>query len=151
MRPGLILLVLCAAGCQITELPIAKSNAPEALIGCWQSEDGLSREVWTEDPSGWFLGYALDRTPDGEVGFFEHMRLEVMEGRFDTLVVTGGRDGDVVRFERAETDDIWLRFINPDHNFPQVIQYATIEGVLVAEISTLTGDGVRRFEKKPCP
>jgi len=59
-----------------------QTTAPESdvdlhpFVGCWENENGLEREGWTIDLSGWLIGYAASRDTDGNVTFFEHMRIE---------------------------------------------------------------------------
>ncbi len=120
------------------------------FIGCWESEDTLSREGWTIDPSGWLIGYAANRDEDNTVTFFESMRIERAKDVPDVLVVTGGQDDSTVRFIREETAEGTYRFVNTDHDYPQVITYWPSEGRLDAEISDITGKNKRRFPKAAC-
>jgi len=113
------------------------------FVGCWQSEDGLGIEGWTQDPSGWLFGYALNRDDEGDVKFFEQMRFD---GEF--LTVTGPND-DPTRFRQVKAGPEYI-FENPDHDYPQRIRYMPSSGRLDAEISLLDGSKIVRFEKLPC-
>ncbi len=126
-----------------------QSESVHPFVGCWDSEDGLSREGWTIDPSGWLIGYSANRDEQGKVTFFEHMRIERGDGP-DRLVVSG-LQGAPVAFTRVETENEKIyRFENADHDFPQVITYEPSEGRLDAWISDLNGNQKIPFNKAPC-
>lgn len=127
----------------------ADAEALHPFVGCWENETGLEREGWTIDPSGWLIGYAANRTEEGDVTFFEHMRVE-RSGEVETLVVSG-QDGSTVRFDRKLTDDpSEYRFENPDHDFPQVITYQRDGNRLNAWISNLDNSNRINFPKTAC-
>ncbi len=141
-----ILSVITLSGCAA---PAPTSQGTHPFIGCWQSDDGLSREVWAGDPSGWLFGYALNRTPENTVSFFEHMRIETADEK-SVLVVVGAK-GDIVRFPRETTQEKeTYRFVNADHDYPQVITYTPSAGRLDAVISLLDGSEAFPFKKRAC-
>ncbi|MEM9667400.1 MAG: DUF6265 family protein [Pseudomonadota bacterium] len=129
---------------------VPTAEAVHSFTGCWESEDKLFREVWIEDPSGWLIGYALDREQDNAVLFFEHMRIEQTEDGVETLVVTGVGDSDSVRFVRDPEAIDMHRFVNAEHDYPQVIAYRPTPFRLDAEISKLDGSDRREFKKRRC-
>ncbi|MEO1474865.1 MAG: DUF6265 family protein [Pseudomonadota bacterium] len=150
-RIGLTALLLSMSACQTAMPPLILEEGPShPMVGCWESADGLSREAWTIDPSGWLFGYALDRNEDNAVLFFESMRIERVPGQRDALVVTGGRDDQTIRFTRDSVGNAVFRFVNAAHDYPQVITYSVNNGRLDAEISMLDGSNVRRFAKQSC-
>ena len=84
----------------------APAQPPEIIhpfIGCWESEDGRSTEYWQHDRSGWMVGYSRNFDKDGNVSFFEHMRIEA--GDNGERLVVSGMAGAPVAFERVETDN----------------------------------------------
>ncbi|PHS38256.1 MAG: hypothetical protein COA91_08375 [Robiginitomaculum sp.] len=120
-----------------------------AFVGCWESADGLAREVWNMDPSGWLFGYALNRNTDGKITFFEHMRIENTDGM--QMLIVLGADSTTVGFARAKTKDSReFRFENPAHDFPQIIRYQRADKQLNAVISKLDGSSEIRFDKTAC-
>ena len=146
MRYALIATLFVSA-CQTS----ADKQTPveHPFIGCWESDDRLSREGWTIDPSGWLVGYAISRSADGNVEFYESMRIERGDGS-DVLVVTGA-DGSTTRFPRDKNSDgAEFRFVNAEHDFPQVIVYRAKSGRLDAEISFLDGKNSIEFLKSAC-
>jgi len=147
MRSTLFLsALLLASACQSTGVGEAGAHP---FVGCWESESGQSREVWVEDPSGWLFGYAANRNENGDVGFFEHMRVERSESG-EVFVAIGG-DISTTRFQRQDTSDAAeYRFVNSEHDYPQVIVYRTSPGRLDAEISLLDGSRRVDFKKAAC-
>ncbi len=145
-RSALVPVIMLSA-CQ---LPSGSAHGPKhPFVGCWESENKLSREGWTIDPSGWLVGYAISRIEDGEVEFYESMRIERGNGG-DVFVATGA-DGSTTRFSREKTDDASeFRFVNAEHDFPQVITYRTSPGRLDADISLLDGSNRVEFPKASC-
>jgi len=144
----LSLLSLSLAACsQGSNLDSADISHP--FVGCWENENGLEREGWTIDPSGWLIGYAASRDDAGNVTFFEHMRIERSKDP-ETLVVTG-QDGSETRFARrigeAATE---YRFENPDHDYPQVIVYKRNGDTLNAYIALMDGTKKVSFDKSTC-
>lgn len=143
----MLVLSLIFTACQ----PATETSAPEAVhpfVGCWENENGLEREGWTIDPSGWLIGYAASRDAEGNVTFFEHMRIE--RGDADVLVVTG-QDNSETRFTRRKTDNPdEFRFENPTHDFPQVIVYQRNGDALNAYIDLMSGGQRVSFDKRVC-
>jgi hypothetical protein len=147
----LICFAVLGAGCSNVKSPKIKQtmHADTPFVGCWESEDGLAREVWSRDPSGWLFGYALNRSETGDVLFFEQMRIE-KSGTSETLIVTAAQ-GPSVRFVREMTDKpSEYRFINGAHDFPQIITYRPTLSRLDATISRLDGTGAVPFNKRTC-
>jgi len=132
------------------QAPIQINNTDlHPFVGCWENENGLEREAWTEDPSGWLVGYAASRDADGNVTFFEHMRIEVA-GEGEVLVVTG-QDNSETRFARNMGDDkSEYRFENPAHDYPQVIVYKRNRDALNAYIDLMDGSKKVSFDKTAC-
>ena len=109
----------------------------------------MSREVWTQDPSGWLFGYSANREADGRVSFFEQMRIEPREDGLTFVVI--GQDGDIAEFDRVDTGAAnEFKFVNEAHDYPQVIHYTPRSGRLDAHISLLNGQERIEFPKHAC-
>ncbi len=134
-------LTLGACG-PIQETP-EKPTDLHPFVGCWQSEDGLSIEGWTQDPSGWLFGYAVNRDKNNQVKFFEQMRFDG-----EILTVSGPND-DPTEFKLVKSGPDYI-FENPDHDYPQRISYFPVPGRLDAEISLLDGSNRVEFKKFNC-
>jgi len=143
----LSLLSLSLTACDQTTTP--QDNALHPFLGCWETENGLEREGWTIDPSGWLIGYAASRDIDGNVIFFEHMRVE--RNKAPEILVVTGQDNGETRFTRRIGDDIAeYRFENPDHDYPQVIVYKRNGDALNAYIALMDGTKKVSFDKSTC-
>jgi len=136
-------IVLCLAACAPQSKPAHSTQLYHPFVGCWQSEDGLAIEGWTEDLSGWLFGYAVNRDADNKVTFFEQMR---MDG--EGLVVIGPND-DPTRFKLVKSGPEWI-FENPDHDYPQRISYSPSKERLDAYISLMDGSQKMEFKKRAC-
>ncbi len=146
LESALILLGLSA--CDSSAISFGAAAKPNPMLGCWESEDGLDREVWTADPSGWLFGYALSRDEQGRIIFVEQMRIETVGDREELVVV--GQQGMSVRFVRTPSEAGVRRYENPEHDYPQVIIYKPGPGRLNAYVAYLNGTGRTDFKKNRC-
>jgi len=149
----LLAIVLFSAFTACAPQAKQKATPTHAFVGCWESADGLAREVWNMDPSGWLFGYALNRNESGKITFFEHMRIENTDG-VQTLIVMAQGDKPVgfvrTNIGGIETGDTEFTFENPVHDFPQTIRYWRTDKQLNATISMLDGSNKIRFDKTAC-
>lgn len=122
---------------------LTRADTTHPFVGCWQSEDGLAIEGWTQDPSGWLFGYAVNRDPSNQVTFFEQMRID------DDGLVVIDLNNDATRFQQVEAGPEWV-FENPEHDYPQRITYRPSQGRLDAEISLMNGSQKVTFLKSAC-
>jgi len=130
--------------------PKPKPDISHPFVGCWQSESGLTVEEWMLAPNGWLIGYAMNLNKDGEMVFFEQMRIE-RDGEKEVLFVTGGEDVTPVPFTHQPTGSPNIfRFVNSEHDHPQVITYRRAGNKLDAEIARLDGTSVVEFPKTEC-
>lgn len=142
-RYALISLAIWLAACGSPgDVPVEDIKL-HPFVGCWQSEDGLSIEDWTQDPSGWLFGYALSRDADENIKFFEQMRFDG-----EVLTVIGPND-DPTPFKLVRSGPDYV-FENSDHDYPQRITYLPTENRLDANISRLDGSDRIDFPKIPC-
>jgi len=144
----LSLLGLSLTGC--SQASISESPADlHPFVGCWENDTGLEREGWTIDPSGWLIGYAASRDIEGNVTFFEHMRLE--RGDDSEVLVVTGQGNSETRFTRRKTEDSSeFRFENPAHDYPQIIVYRRNGDALNAYIALMDGTKKVSFDKTTC-
>lgn len=102
--------------------------------GHWCGGDGNARidEVWLPAHGGRLHG--VSRMTKGEaVASFEFLRIEAVDGVPIYFAQPGGRTATA--FKRTEGGADWVRFENPDHDFPQRIEYRRNGDRLHAEIS----------------
>ncbi len=136
---GAIILSACS---QAAKTPI-KMDKAHPFTGCWESEDGQAREIWSADPSGWLFGYAVNRDADQKVTFFEQMRIA------DGVLTVIGPNDDAVSFKQVQDSPDYI-FENPDHDYPQRIIYRPSQDRLDAVISFMDGSQKVPFNKRAC-
>jgi hypothetical protein len=117
---------------------------------CGGDEDSRIEEAWLPEAGGSLLG--MSRTVrDGRTASFEFMRITLQHGRASFHVQPDGAPPTV--FVAAERGDDWIRFKNPAHDFPNVIEYRRSGEGLSAWISGPGRDGKAlriAFEYRAC-
>ena len=110
------------------------------LAGCWRTsaEGSIVEECWLKPSGGMLLG--VGRTVDDDGGtFFEFMRIADSDSGPVFWASPLGREA--VPFRAAETGPASVTFENPEHDFPQRVEYALDEaGRLHAKASGLDGE-----------
>jgi uncharacterized protein DUF6265 len=106
------------------------------LSGCWQGRDGdmIVEETWTDPCADRML--ATGRTVDaatGRTAFFEFLRIEARGDRLVYIALPRGR-GETA-FPATKVEAHRLRFENPEHDDPKVIEYRLeADGTLVTRV-----------------
>lgn len=144
MRYLALSLLMVVAACAQAHNASEDPTETHPFVGCWQSDDGLSIEGWTQDPSGWLFGYAVNRDENNKVKFFEQMRFD---GEYLTVI---GPNDDPTPFRMVKSGPDYI-FENPEHDYPQRITYSPTAKGLDANISRLDGSDRVDFSKTPCP
>ena len=143
-----LILGIALSSCQ-QAVETIDATAIHPFVGCWETENGLEREGWTIDPSGWLVGYAASRDANDKITFFEHMRIE--RGEESEVLVVTGQDNSETRFTRRTNEDMnEFRFENPAHDYPQVIVYKRNGDALNAYIALMDGTKKVTFDKSAC-
>lgn len=131
--------VLALVSCFVFSVSAAPALADEPefswLAGHWRSEsDGrVSEEVWMMPEGGLMTG--MGRTiRDGRAVSFEFLYIATGE---DPAYYAQPGGQPPVRFGLVSKDGESAVFENPEHDFPQRIEYARDGDVLTATISTL--------------
>lgn len=132
MRIAIIFILLLAAP------PAAHARQSDLawLSGHWRSAygDPVSEEFWTDGSGGLMLGG--NRTiADGRAVAFEYLRVETASGGARYCAQPGG--GAATCFDLVETGEGHARFENPEHDFPQRIEYRREGDTLTATISDM--------------
>ena len=107
------------------------------------------REVWSDDENGYLFGYSTTYR-DGEVVFFEQMRMDPDDGYAPSAFNAYPAGQGPVRFERSQFSDVAVTFENPGNDYPQRIVYWGETNALNAEISLIDGSRKRSFRFVPC-
>ncbi len=139
---GVIAVLLLLHGCS------AKAGELDWLVGCWESADGGSKEVWVRDSDESFIGFGVVVT-DGELSFYEVLSLR-REGP-NTWIYTAHVSGQPpTAFSGNASAEAELTVTNAAHDYPQVISYKRSGLSLVAIISMIDGERSRSFVKESC-
>lgn len=99
---------------------------------CTGPGDEIFEELWMPSHGGVALGMSRSRSGDRTTGF-EYLRIVDLDGIPSYIAQPGGRPPVV--FKRTAGGDAWIRFENPDHDFPQRIEYRREGDTLQAEIA----------------
>jgi hypothetical protein len=122
------------------------------IEGRWCGGDATTRveETWLPDHGDMHFG--VNRTvKDGTVVAFEFLRIAVVDGTANYLAQPGG--GPPTAFARTDGGEHWVRFENPQHDFPTRIEYRRDGESLTAQIGGPGRDGEEQtmaFEFRRC-
>lgn len=117
----------------------AQETGLDWMTGTWRSQgdDPVIMESWSDMAGGLMLGF--NRTlVNGEAVAFELLRIESDADGVRYCAQPGGRPATC--FTQVSRDWQEVRFENPDHDFPQVIEYWRSGDRLTARIADLSGD-----------
>ena len=112
------------------------------MVGCWQSADGVNKEVWSYPEGGIMFGYATT-TRDGAVTTWEQSRIDIRPSRSTSTASPEGQRPitfvEAPNGAAAGAPATSVVFENGDHDFPQRIEYRPAKEGLAATISKLDG------------
>lgn len=122
------------------------------MAGHWCVDLGgdTVEELWLPPHGGVMVGLGRTRSPERTTGF-EYFRIADQNGSQSYIVQPGGRPP--TSFRRTAGGAHWIRFENPDHDFPQRIEYRREGDVLHAEVAGPGENGeetVISFDYNPC-
>ncbi len=140
---SLILLSACASAPSATPNPFSQSDW---LTGCWQSEDGGTRETWSVLEGGFYFGHSVVYQGDQAV-FFEQMRIDPGETPIFNAYPRGVGPSPFPAIELAENS---VTFANAEHDYPQKISYWRDRDQLRATISLFDGSQENAFTFVSC-
>ena len=128
------------AGLSIAALAVASTAAtaagelPAWMAGRWCSDADAQRieEVWLAPAGGLMIGMGRTMAPNRRTEF-EFLRVELRDGVPTYLAQPQG--APPVAFKLTQSTDSSVRFENPQHDFPQRIEYRRTGGALHAEIA----------------
>lgn len=137
---------------------LASAEAPESgssldwMTGHWCQEDkgNVTEEIWLAPAGGVMVGAGRTRTAERTTGF-EYLRIVEVDGVQRYVAQPGGKSP--TEFTRTGGGADWVRFENPEHDFPQRIEYRRDGSMLLALAAGPGRDGkesVLNFEYSPC-
>lgn len=122
------------------------------ISGHWCADLGQEtvEEFWLPPHGAVVIG--VSRTlSDSQTAGFEYLRIVDIDGVPSYVAQPGGRPPTT--FKRTAGGERWIRFENPEHDFPQRIEYRRAGDALHAEIAGPGEDGsetVIAFEYRRC-
>jgi len=122
------------------------------MAGHWCVDMGgdIAEELWLPPHGGVMVGLGRTRNSERTTGF-EYLRIVDLDGVQSFIAQPGGRPP--TSFWRTAGGEHWIRFENPDHDFPQRIEYRREGKVLHAEVGGPGENGeeaVINFDYGPC-
>lgn len=95
----------------------------EKLVGTWQNEDGKTFERWTKNSQGGYQSVVFsikgsDTSWNERADIYQSGGAWVFEN-----TVSGQNDGKAVKFTSTFVNNNSVQFSNPDHDFPNDINY----------------------------
>ncbi len=123
------------------------SDDLDGLLGCWSGEGQSSFEAWTKTEDGDLLGFGISWDYGGKT-LWETLRIRREDDSTVLTAYPGGAPGTAFRLVTIEAG--YARFENPEHDFPQVIEYRWTETTLDARVSTLENDEAFELAKTRC-
>lgn len=141
----------------LTAITLALSSPPSTAAGgtsrldwmldCWESEDGSGREVWVRAADDQLIGFGV-ALEEGRVVFHEVLSIRLEgEGAHYTAHPLGQA---ATTFSAPQVNGGSVSFTNPDHDYPQRIDYRLDGDWLRASISLLDGSKPASFDKLRC-
>lgn len=118
------------------------------LAGCWVSPDKTAQEVWVVDSDRSLVGFGITIS-ENKVGFYEV--LSIRQDEHGSLVYTAHPSGQPsASFTATAVTDNSVVLTNPNHDYPQQIEYSRQGNHLYATISLLGGANPSSFDKAAC-
>lgn len=147
MTRTLLISVLALGACtSLSTAQEADPNRLDWLTGCWQSADGVTREIWSGSEDGYYFGYSVV-LKNGHAIWFEQMRIDPAPLPVFNAYPSG--DGPFA-FPATEISEAAITFTNPDHDFPQKIRYFRDGEDLKAVTSLIDDSNPGAFDYVPC-
>lgn len=126
-----------------TGVDCTASSALDFMLGAWrvETEGTVFSEEWRRADDGSLVGEASS----GPAGGNELQQTEAMViapvGGVLTYTVEIDHNGRPVSFPLVRCDGVSARFENPDHDFPQRLDYRAVDGGLIARVADLDDNG----------
>jgi len=117
---------------------------------CIEQNGNTTEELWLPPVGGVLVGLGRTRTNERTTGY-EYLRIVDVDGVQSFIAQPGGRLPTA--FKRTAGGEQWVRFENPDHDFPQSIEYRREGSALHAEVAGPGDNGeesVISYDYSPC-
>lgn len=149
-------ITICLAACLLIASAHAGDAAPalpDWIAGHWcgGGADERMEEQWLAPAGALMLGVSRSEA-NARPTQFEFLRIELTDDV--PVYVAQPQGGAATRFTRSDAGADWIRFSNPEHDFPQHIEYRRAGEQLRASIRGPGEDGKEfsiDFDFKRCP
>ena len=138
MTRSLLLLAALLAGC--ADVPVATGpGSIDWLAGCWRMEraNGYYEEIWLPPTSDGTLGVSRE-VRGGKTVMYEHLRVELRPDNVIAYVARPSGQAQAEFLARGHAPGS-LVFENPQHDFPQRIEYRLVDPNAIT--ATIQGPG----------
>jgi hypothetical protein len=146
-------LLVAALGVACNAAMAASAALPDWMAGTWCANANTQRieEVWLAPAGGLMLGMSRSVAANQKGPQFEFLRVELRDGVPTYLAQPQG--APPVAFKLTQSTDSSARFENPQHDFPQRIEYRRTGHALRAEIAgpRQGKERVIAFDYQLCP
>jgi hypothetical protein len=88
---------------------------------CSETQGAFIEEVWLPARGTLMVGVSRSTKKDGSAPDFEFLRIEAIAGVPNYIAQPGGRPPTYFKLTRSERN--YARFENPQHDFPQYLEY----------------------------
>jgi ketosteroid isomerase-like protein len=135
----LVLLALFIQASTMAETSAAGSSL-DWMTGHWcqEHEGAITEELWLPPAGGVLVGVGRSRTPDRTTEF-EYLRIVETDGVPRYIAQPGGNPP--TEFMKTGGGEDWVRFENPEHDFPRRIEYRRDGNALLAQAAGPGRDG----------
>lgn len=121
----------------------------EDLVGKWQINESDNYESWTLVSPDSLSGIGF-RMQDGEKKISEYLSITIKDGLWTYRArVPNQNEGQTISFKGRVNEDGCRIFENPDHDFPQSIEYCLSENRFHVTVSGSSGSGFKLILNKP--
>lgn len=140
MRPALLLLTFFALtlSCSTETKTLSEKYNLAWLVGSWENRNsrGIIYETWQQNGDHEFTGRSYT-VKQGDTSLLETIQLIEIDDTLRYIPTVVGQNGDEsVVFTASEIGEYTFSFVDPTHDFPQMISYQFIApDSMIAEIS----------------
>ena len=119
----------------------------EGILGCWTDDRRSSVEAWSKTEEGDLLGFGVSWNDEGLAAW---ETLQIRRSKDATVLTAYPGGSPSTAFQMVALESGYVRFENPEHDFPQVIEYRWTASSLDARVSHLDNDKALEFRKIRC-
>ena len=119
--------IVIAFSCFLYGACLAQKNLADLsfMLGTWKIENKQTFETWNKVSETEFTGKSY-KLINGEKKVTETLSIKIIDEKIIyEATVPNQNEGKTIPFELIKSDDHFISFENPEHDFPKKIQYKT--------------------------